>query len=338
MPINKQIELEFRGSNSEMTSEAMRIAVQSQQVRMKNKMRAFHCEVLEGTSTKSRGSFISFLESLQKKESLRTQFIYSTLDHWSCGDIYINEGDVKFFLFDAANSLPCILLATIEIFKYHPHATVYYAGPSVQKTTDECAYFALDNALALSKCKELYGELAKVNTRGPVGPFKSFSDYITNTYLQYPDIFSHVPMDGMLEVRDRINYLSLNVLPSKLGGLLKNMQSFDTYNRAVRPRNFFLNNGKTLSSYLEKHTKEVDGNIQLRGMDYKKAKIKKIALEYINEQQKTVEERSESSSAHISRLPNFFTIHYPQNTTISEQLEANVIKPSEDGSSQTNSR
>lgn len=311
--INEQIIKEFSASEKFLSFEGMEIAVKSQQEKMLAKGRIFDCEVLERKED-PKSSFFIFLTSLQDKKEFRTQFIYLIDEHWSCGDVYIEKGKINIFLFDAANSISHIFTAILDILNIFPDSTLYYCGPSIQKTLHECAYYALDNALALSKSAQLHEELAKVDTKISLGPFKTYGDYIKHAYINNHDTLCHIDAKNLLKLIDYIKPVSLNTLPQSLGSLFKNMQSIKLYARFVAPRNFQLNNGKKLQDYLELHKKTVDSKPQLRGLDHKMKKIKETALKYIEQQNDMEQQRQEDPTAHSAAcakfFPNFLTLHY----------------------------
>ena len=309
--VSEQIIKEFNASENTLSFEAMKFVVESQQARMRKKGRVFNCEVLERTKH-PENSFLTFLRSLPNKDNFRTQFIYLSALHWSCGDVFIEKGKIRFFLFDAANSLYVVFLTILDILKTLPDSTLYYCGPGIQKTLSECAYYAIDNALALSKNEKLHEELAKVDINTPLGPFKTYGEYIRHMFINDPNMRSYISFSEVLELIDYIKPVPILAIPQSFGSLFKNMQSIEMYNKLVAPRSLQLHNGKPLKDYLETHTKVVEDKPQLRGLDHKMAKIKNVALEYQEQQrEKVVERNSELPSAdHSSSFPNFLTLHF----------------------------
>lgn len=289
-----------------LSSPSMEMAIESIKAHQKNKNRTFNCFVCDENSNKKE--WVQFLKAIQTNKAGkegRCQVLYKRESHWSVMDLQIKNGQIDIFLVDSANSLPHVLNTIKKIARHCPKARIKYLGPSIQHDNASCGYFALDQALALSKIDDLHQILPSYVYYGSVGSYGSYLDYIKKM-IQTP-FLERYNTSRLINAIEKVGYISSNRLPEQFGGLLKNIQSLS--DQRFSKKDYFTNNHTLLDDYIAKHTgyshdqsADEEPKKQNLALEYKKRKIRKRALSHIEHHQ------GENTCANFEFLLKYFGV------------------------------
>lgn len=220
---------------------------------------------------------------------MRFQVVYKSKAHWSTMDVQIKNGQINFFLLDAANSIFYILDAITTINTVCPTAKIKYFGSTMQRDTANCAYFSLDDAYNLAKIPYLHEELEPFVTKGPIGNFSDYYHNMENMIMMHrlnPEcaaLFSKYGKNKIMEVAQHIEYISYLNLPKSFGAIIKNIQSLSMFEQNFANKGYHRPNLKSVDLYIQKHTNKVA--IQNDALKHRKDKIKESTLAYLQERQ-----------------------------------------------------
>ncbi|MDP3270208.1 MAG: hypothetical protein Q8M40_14310 [Legionella sp.] len=279
-----QLKKDLSPNNNLLSPYGMAMAVSQLTEHATEKGREFHCLVIDRDNSPDE------LEHLLADVNLinfdtRFQIVYRTKHHWSTMDVQIKNGQINFFLLDAANSLIYTLDAMVTINKICPRAQITYCPSFMQRDTDNCAYFALDDAYNLSRMNDLHEEMKPCVTRGAYGDYKDYCAYIEdniNTYSSLSPLISKYGKVEILEVVQQVNYISCLNLPKSFGAIIKNIQSLSTFSEHFSGKGYYrLSNHKSVDDYVKQHTENKRNNALLD----KKNKIKESTLVYMQKHQ-----------------------------------------------------
>lgn len=287
------LKTEFASDQSTLSPAAMVIAVEGKKMALRAKGREFNCLVLHNGRDSAENQLSDFLKYLEANKATfpnntRYQLLYRMINHWSVADVRVIEGQLEFFLLDAANSLPHVLASFIDIRTHCPEARLHYCGPTLQNDNDNCAYFALDHAVCLSKLPDLYEQIRDVVDGISADPDFYFN-YINSMVSKYPDdvLLKGVEAASALDVVRTVQYIRCDHLPQTFGSLFKNIQSISMYGTMFRGKEYKRRNGAGLDAYIDKHMVLFKTNVSSLpkqrndAIDYKKLKLQEAAMRYL---------------------------------------------------------
>ncbi|CAM4464407.1 MAG: hypothetical protein LEGION0403_FIIPPAGN_02376 [Legionella sp.] len=300
MKDHQEIINEFRAESSLLSVDAMKVAIESTQKQQSEKNRTFNCDVLNiDVKNPNLDEFPKLLERLnsEKAKDERFQIVLKYNDkfvgHWLTLDIQRINGELKFFVLDFANCLSYDLNILLMIEKYCPEAKISFAGPPIQRDQESCAYFSIVTAVNLSKINNLHEQLDGKESKGPLGQFRSYQDWVEQQFDNEQDDeerpFEGIDRAELSKMLSKLNYIPLGNLPKNLGSLIKHTQSIQILNSSFLNKNIKQPNGKSIEVFVSNHKKLIyDKGLGVfkeinNSMVGYKAKIKKRALTYINE-------------------------------------------------------
>ncbi len=221
-------------------------------------------------------------------ENYRIQIVYNDHDeqdsrmfiHWTSIDIILRNGQIEFFILDAANSLPNVLNTIEIIHNCCPEANITYSGGEIQHDNQNCGYFALDHAVAMAGIENLHDAF-------PQEPDTEFYDYIQLLINSGANELARF-LPSIKE--SKIKYVMLGNFPQNFGSLLKNVQGLSMYERIYKHNNFMRNNKKPLNDYINAHIKFIASRsltappkAQNTAIIYKKNKIQEKSRLFLNQ-------------------------------------------------------
>lgn len=279
-----QLKKDFSPNNNLLSPCGMAMAVSQLTEHAREKGREFHCLVIDRDNSPDELELLLADVNLINFDT-RFQIVYRTKHHWSTIDVQIKNGQINFFLLDAANSLIHTLDAMVTINKICPKAQITYCPSLLQSDTDNCAYFALDDAYNLSRMDDLHEELKPCVTRGAYANYENYCAAIEedlNTYPSLKPLISKYGKGEILKVVKQVNYISCLNLPKSFGAILKNIQSLSTFSKHFSGKGYYrLSNHKSVFDYVKQHTENKRNNALL----HKKNKIKLSTLGYVQKHQ-----------------------------------------------------
>jgi hypothetical protein len=165
--IYQKLRLVVKNTNL-LSPEEMAITVDTVKEHAAKKGMTFNCPVLVGTD-KDLSELETFLLTLEKNKDNypnNTQFQYlfnytvdssmsNLMPHWTSANVHIVDGQIKFYLLDAANLIDGFIVQFALINKYCPGAEITATHLKIQKDYENCGYFSLDHAIGLARIPDL---------------------------------------------------------------------------------------------------------------------------------------------------------------------------------------
>lgn len=281
----------------------------------KGETETFNCYVLDNGSiigfeydafNTEQSELDTFFGTLSK-QSIHSiepfQVLYKTDDHWSTVSAQVIEGKLCFFLIDAANFLAPVYKAMLLIHKHFPKNVLTYCGLGIQKDSENCAYFALHDALFLAKLPSLEGVIKEKPSDS--GTRCSADD---ESFLRQCGFSVKKNRQILNQMLNKVYFLQVNELPKNFGPVLKAIQTRTTYDKNYANHDFYiLNEKKSLDHYVKQHmsfmwSETEDG-----------AKIRLTNVSIFNNKQKTQENArrylTNLSSEEMDQIQEERTLH-----------------------------
>ena len=239
---------------------------------------------------------IEVLKLIQQAKStryplnMRFQIIYASEGkeestwHWSVMDVIMEDGQLHFFLLDAANSLTAIFSAMLAIYKHCPEAKMVYASGSIQHDSTNCATFALDHVFRLAKIPNFnqdITQLVKNHSESCSQNAQKIIQYcLPKASTSQSSVFSEQDFKELLPylVNQPFQYLGALNFPEDFGPLLRNFQSLSILEQNFFSKKFKGSDFDDLETYILKHVK----NRQNQAIEDKRISIKNKTMTYIN--------------------------------------------------------
>jgi hypothetical protein len=156
---------------SQLSPNEMAIAVDTVKAHAAKKSFSFNCAVLAAVKN-DVSELENFLLTLEKNknsypDNTRIQYLFGHQAsdermHWTTTDIRIKDGNLEFYLLDAASVTSGLIQQIALIQKIFPNAVVRSSELLIQKDSENCAWFALDHAMGLAKIPDLHEQLASI--------------------------------------------------------------------------------------------------------------------------------------------------------------------------------
>jgi hypothetical protein len=279
------------------TPEAMIIAVADKKRRRARKGLEFNCIVLDRAATNG-DELVNLLMLLEREKSrisnnTRFQIVCRTKEgsrnHWTAMDVMVKDGELQFYLLDAANSLPSVLSAISVIHANCPNAVIRYSGGQMQADGHNCATFSLDHVFRMAKMPHLHEQLSKMEHTGALGKHSNYSEYMANMLAKHPEIANGRPVGEVLSALRYLKYVSVDSFTSDFGPLLRNMQNYETLEEKFFPKNMQGNDRVDLKTYVDARTEHHQRSMyspsepRNNGIVKKRKKIKSKAALYLKD-------------------------------------------------------
>jgi hypothetical protein len=225
-------------------------------------------------------------QGLPNEEKQTYQNPQALFNHWLAMDIVMEKGKLKFFLLDAANSLPHILSNTLAIFQFCPGAQICSELGNLQRDSDNCATFTFDHVCRLAKIDSFHDTITTIFAKRST-EFIGLTKKIINNGLPHfdafsPRLFTKKDLKELQRYMDeqpsQFIMLPLSSFPKEFGPLIRNLQSISVLRDNFFKKELDGNDKVTLKSYVLK--REKDG--QNVGIELKKTKIKSKTFEFVN--------------------------------------------------------
>ncbi|CEG58548.1 hypothetical protein [Legionella fallonii] len=304
---------EFSPDQQNLSPEAMAIAVDQLKQQAQLKGRSFNCLIIDRENP-AHDELTDLLLLLNKNKDKviheRIQVVYRCKKHWSTMDIEIKNGQLSFFLLDAANSLPAVIDTVTSIYTHCPNASLKYSGSNTQMDKYSCAYFSLNDAFNLAKISNLHDILPDCVQMGAIGQFTSYKHFIETIIDRDTNILGNLTKTAVLNAVEHIQYIPIRNWPKEFGSLIKNIQSLTMFASLSKEKKYLRYNTKPTADYIEQHTVTCQDSPYAppaqrnNAIENKKNKIKISALQHLKEHEEDfgtiINARQRGSSALFS--------------------------------------